>query len=445
MRLLIIAYFYHPALTPRAFRWTAIAEQLASRGFTVDVVCAAQQDLPAVQTVNGVHVHRVGGNARGNLRRWLGEEPIGAAPHKSGVSSSTSTSTSTSTVRGRIVVVLKEIYRQTLQKVMWPDFTGLWYFPALKLARILMGQKRYDVVVSVSVPFTGHLVGLALRKYYPAARWVVDVGDPFSFMNETPVNNHRLFSRLNYYAEQKVLEGADVVSVTTDETRTEYLRYFNEMDADKITVIAPLFVPPTETGDDLPYFTVPNKTRMVFAGTLYKSIRNPAALLELFNSLIGITVDRHIELHFFGAMNDCEWYFDKYKKMIGVNIFLHGLVPRETALRAMKEATVLVNIGNSTSYQLPSKVVEYVMLGKPVLNITKLSTDSSQNFFSGFTGICTVTEQGLIGNSAEVRRVRDFIQDPPLISDSEVEKLSRIHSIDAIVNSYIDLFQNKKN
>lgn len=56
----------------------------------------------------------------------------------------------------------------------------------------------------------------------------------------------------------------------------------------------------------------------------------------------------------------------------------------EKAAHAMKEANILVNIGNNTSYQLPSKVVEYASTGKAILNLVKTESDSSIPFFDAY-------------------------------------------------------------
>lgn len=434
MRILIICYSYFPELTPRAFRWSAIAEWMVAHGHEVEIICSRNADLEELQVVNGVSVHRVGANTREILKRWLGRESATTA------ATSRASGSVSSSVRGRFGNMLKAIYGHTLRRVLWPDFAGFWYFAARKAASNLLAKKRYDVVVSVSLPFTGHLVGLALKRRH-GVRWVVDIGDPFSFMSETPVNNHRLFRRLNFRAESNVLQNADAVSVTTEGTRSKYLQCFPDLTGDKISVIPPLFVAPADVGRLAPFFIGPPRIRLVFAGTLYSQIRNPAALLELFNSLLSTSIGEQLELHFLGVINDCEPYFQKYRELIGSKIFLHGLVPRVSAVRAMMDATVLVNLGNSTAYQLPSKVVEYVMLGKPVLNITKLAADSSRIFFFDSVGICTVTEQALSDDDDEFARVKEFIENPPLSAQADVDRLTRIHGLESIAESYLHLFQ----
>jgi len=437
MRILIVCYSYFPALTPRAFRWTAVAEALVARGHDVHVVCNKETGTERLETINGVMVYRVGANLRETLRSWLGRSsPTRAASVATGASGRSLLTT----VRVFIVRMIKWIYDHSVQKILWPDFACFWYFPAVACANKLQQEGKFDAVVSASLPFTGHRVGLELKKRY-GMRWIVDIGDPFSFMSETPVNNHRLYGRLNYRTESEVLHYADSFAVTTDGTKIEYLRCFPDLALNKISVVPPLFVAPADVDQLAPFFTNLNKTRLVFAGTLYSKIRNPAALLELFSALLKSSVGENLELHFFGVVNDCEPYFEKYRALIGVQIFLHGLVPRASAVRAMKDATVLVNLGNSTYYQLPSKVVEYAMLGKPVLNITKRPSDSSQNFFLDIDGICTVNEQALAGDAAELERVKEFIKNPPLCAQADIDRLARIHGLESIAVSYLHLFQ----
>ena len=60
----------------------------------------------------------------------------------------------------------------------------------------------------------------------------------------------------------------------------------------------------------------------------------------------------------------------------------------------MAEADVLVNIGNRTSYQLPSKVVEYAAFGKPILNFLASPDDSSAVFLSKYPFLLNVWKGG---------------------------------------------------
>lgn len=431
MHILIITYSYSPALTPRAFRWAALAEWMVTEGHQVEVICNKAAGLPDFQVLNGVSVHRTGGSVRESIKTWLGRKSVaeGYTPNAQA---------NLPIRRGVLGRALKYVYRFTLQKIMWPDFAGFWYFSAVRKSKDLIEKCRPDVVISVSVPFTGHLVGLSLQKRY-AIRWLADIGDPFSFMTQTPVNNHRLFNRLNYYSETKLLQRANFIAVTTEGTKAEYCQHFPGIASSKISVIPPLFAAGTQHAEVGHFFPDDTKIRLVFAGTLYSRIRNPSALLSFFKAMLDEDIGDKLELHFFGAINDCEFCFEEFKPLIGTKIFLHGLVAREDAFRAMKEAAILINLGNGTPYQLPSKVVEYVMLAKPVLNISPIELDSSQDMLLEFKSIFSVSEHALSSDASVYADAKSFIGNPPAIDLASIERFSERHSINRIGKSYIDL------
>ena len=433
MKVLIVSYSYFPELTPRAFRWTAIAEQLAYLGHSVEVVCSSNPDQAMQECINGVQIYRTGSNFRKNIKRWLFID---------GSVNSTSAreiKDNTVSIRGRIGGLLKSGYKNTIQKILWPDFAAFWYFSALNVACQLVKNKKFDIVVTVSLPYTGHLVGLTLKRRF-GIRWLVDIGDPFSFMKKTPLNNASIFLGCNYRSESLVLNKADAIVVTTEGTRLEYLSCFPLLMQEKIVVIPPVFSTPPKEELTTPFFKVSNKIRLVFAGTLYSSIRSPSALLKLFRFLLSTPLGPRLELHFFGIINDCKSYFDSYGDLLGSKIFLHGLIGRDEVISAMKGANVLVNLGNLTEYQLPSKVVEYVMLKKPVLNITKIYSDSSLSFFSGFPGVCNINEYAAVNDMRELDRIKNFIANPPEISSQHIDELNQTHGIKAITESYLKLF-----
>ena len=69
MKILIISYYYIPAISPRAFRWTIIAEYWAKQGEYIDVICSWEPGLARSEIINKVHVHRVGNTVLKILRK----------------------------------------------------------------------------------------------------------------------------------------------------------------------------------------------------------------------------------------------------------------------------------------------------------------------------------------------------------------------------------------
>ena len=59
----------------------------------------------------------------------------------------------------------------------------------------------------------------------------------------------------------------------------------------------------------------------------------------------------------------------------------NNLVPRTEAIDLMINSMhILLSIGNTNIYQLPSKVIEYISLGKPVLHFAEIPNDPMYKF-----------------------------------------------------------------
>ena len=66
----------------------------------------------------------------------------------------------------------------------------------------------------------------------------------------------------------------------------------------------------------------------------------------------------------------------------------NNLIPRTEAIDLMINSMhILLSIGNTNIYQLPSKVIEYISLGKPVLHFAEISNDPMYKFENLFSNL----------------------------------------------------------
>ena len=432
MKLLLVTYDYEPVISPRAFRWSAITKHWAKKGYNIDVICACKPGLAKMETSGNIRVYRVGPSVIQILQNRLS-----CLYDNPGMFSGKSDNSNNSSFFMRLRPLIKWIYDYTWKKVYWPDFACLWYLPATRKARQLLANQCYDALVSVSHPFTGHLIGLALKKRYPGMKWLVDIGDPFCFLGRISPNNHNFFRKLNYSAEKKVFNLADKITVTTEGTLAKYSKIFPDS-TKKINVIPPLALLPAIPEQTYNVLPEDNKIKFVFIGTLYKSIRNPDFLLKLFASLLQTQPEENLELHFWGNISECWGCFNKYQRLLNHKIFIHGVVDRNTVSQVMEEATLLINIGNDTPYQLPSKVVEYVNTKKPILNIVKTLKDSSVVFFKSYPATLNIVEEDGL-SSEQIEKVLKFIECPPKVESSTLKSWLASFNIDSIARSYEEL------
>jgi glycosyltransferase involved in cell wall biosynthesis len=388
VRILIVTYSYPPVVNARALRWSALAEDWAQRGHEVLVIAAWQPGTSAVERENGVTVHRTAWRWTQRLRAGIASART--APVQGGGS------------RGRWHPFLHRIWRS----VYWPDTSCLWLPAALSAARKAVGDMRPEAVVSVSPTFSAVVAGMRLvGKLQPRPRWLVDLGDPFSFADDAPPNNFRLYGALNYAVERAAFRRADAIAVTTPETRDRYAELFAES-ATKLQVIPPLVAiapgPNREPRGD--------RLALVYVGTLYQGIRNPRFMVALLRRLLERPVGRGLELHVYGDVQDCRAAFERNADLLGHRLFVHGAVARQSALEAMRDAGVLVNIGNRTSYQLPSKLVEYAALGKPILNFAGAVQDSSARFLASYPRHLSLDARNDVPTGEQVSACEEFLE-----------------------------------
>ncbi len=316
----------------------------------------------------GVQVHRVGFDSLKELiYYWFGSKSgrgrVGVKPGKAGF-------------WARLIA---KVYTAVWKNLFFPDDACVWYFPAKRKLRQLLQEQSFDVVITVSLPFTGHLLGLNAfcdsKQNDRTPFWIADIGDPFAFQARSP-NNVFLYKRKNQGLERQVLTFADAVVVTSEATLRKYQEQFGASAVSKMKIIPPLFHPPTNR----PFANTPaskqsasSPIKIGYFGAFYAPTRAPDAFLQLLAQTFEVRPDlkNRLEIHFYGEIFP-EFYAQLQQ---APNLYLHGLVSRVEAYAAMQEMDVLLHIGNSTDFQLPSKAVDYLSTGKPILHLSYVESD----------------------------------------------------------------------
>ena len=107
------------------------------------------------------------------------------------------------------------------------------------------------------------------------------------------------------------------------------------------------------------------KIRLLFCGWLYSDIRSPRYFLDIVSRL-----DERFEVTFMGK--ECELLQERFPIETKAKLITMPNQPYDVALQAMADADVLINIGNSVPVHMPSKTLEYINTGKPMVNFYKL-------------------------------------------------------------------------
>ncbi|MFC3561634.1 glycosyltransferase [Pedobacter jamesrossensis] len=390
LKVLVITYDYFPDSSPNTYRWHNVLKSWKSLGHEVFVVSAQKTDFSNEEVVDGIKVFRTG-------KSWL--EILKSKMPKTVKLEGQSDTANRSLTKESMV---KRIYNSTFKQIYFPDFAFLWRRPAIALAERLIIENKIDNVITVSWPFTDHLIGYQLKKKHKI-NWIADTIDPF-YLSDA-VNNSFFYKKANRRLENKILSKASYITVLTEKLKQKYVELYPAL-KNKVIVNHNIFVPydisiNIKEKDD--------KIKLVFFGTLTPKSRSPLTLLKLMAQIDKLKLGSRIELHIYGDTNQCNHEFEYFKFLINKNVFVHGTITKDQVKKYGECADILVNIGNTNEYQEPSKLIEYIYLQKPVLNICSISDDSSKEILRHYP-LNFNFYKGDLDNDDKLNQVIEFIE-----------------------------------
>lgn len=246
-----------------------------------------------------------------------------------------------------------------LSKII-PD--GKIFFEGIKLFPKIKGQS-FDLTISIGLPFTVHLVTWAALKLnrLKTKRIVADYGDPFS---TNPISKKPFYAKS---LERLLLKSFDNISIPVESASSAYEKIL--VPPSKIRIIPQGFdirASYTENykGNKIPTFA--------YAGALYKKIRDPSTFLEALSR-----VDDEFIFHIYTDFSNTQTIniLEPFLSKLEGRMVVHDKIPRSECLTALSKMDFLINFSNATSIQAPSKIVDYVLSGRPFLTIHQETQD----------------------------------------------------------------------
>ncbi|MFH0794350.1 MAG: glycosyltransferase, partial [bacterium] len=247
--------------------------------------------------------------------------------------------------------------------VFCPDDRCLWIPFATAAGRDLLGRYSFDAFLTTSHPNSAHLVGLNLKKSFPAIPWIADFRDGWtqndSFFNP-PTSIHRW---LGESGEKKVARRADLVTAVSDPI-TDHLRSLCPRSPNKFMTLPNGFEPLNFNG--LTY-KPSSRFSIAYTGTFFGP-RSPETFLRGLNIWLERFPERRTELTV-----DLYTSLSPEARDLVANLGLSqqvrekGFVAFREALEAQVAADLLLLIvapGPRSKIMLTQKVFEYLASGR---------------------------------------------------------------------------------
>jgi len=243
-----------------------------------------------------------------------------------------------------------------------------WAYEALKLALALHEKSPFDFVLSRSISCSAHLPAISFSKK-TRVPWIANWNDPPSFYFPPPYNMKagvlERFFWIRYY--RNALEQADLNTFPCARLARHILEKLNLDNLNNVQIIPHLGLDgfkPTQP-------QMNGSFKLCHAGNL-SSARNPTAfLMALKKIILSVNHADQIKFEIVGVENvELSKIIDELGLQKHVT-FTGGLNYLE-ALNRMADSKVLVIIeaACSTGVFLPSKLVDYIQVGRPILSVS---------------------------------------------------------------------------
>ncbi len=251
-----------------------------------------------------------------------------------------------------------------------PDEEMGWFVPAVWAGVKSVRRQQIDLIYATGRPWTAFLIGRMI-KGLTGKPLVVDFRDPW-MTNPFRISYSTMKDRVEAYLEQMVVSGADMLIANTETLRAEFLSRFPDEDPSKFVTVSNGFDPEDFKAEESHLdMKRPNVYTMTHTGFLYGK-RDPQEFLKALQQLIEskrIEADK-IRVQFLGAI-DLAYDLETYLRTLHLEsiVTLHDHRPFQEALQFLKGSDGLLLLQPGTATQIPSKLFEYIGLGKPILAI----------------------------------------------------------------------------
>ena len=285
---------------------------------------------------------------------------------------------------------------------------------ARRVLQDFIKERQIDVVVSIccSIELSFPLLYLRKKNKLPC-KWIFYMIDPFeSHSYYRGIEKVSVLRKLQH----KIMQYCDGVAATgliyndTKEWETEEI-------LKKITIVEfPKIEQPLVQLCEDDILLDKDKINVVCTGSKNEAVRNSAYTLQLCERL----QDENIVFHFIGH----GWSEDE-KRGKGNCIFYQ---PRShQAVRNLQmQADYLLNIGNVVTNQLPSKVLEYISTGKPIINVVKSEKCPTLALLQKGNALHIFEEMDLDASVKEMKQFISTTQDK--LDFAEIEKRYEIYT-----------------
>ena len=404
MKILYILGAYKPRASANGLCSDNIIKNLILNGHSVTVLANKMHGVLDYEVNSeGIQIFRVRQRLSIRLKEW-GE--INCSGHP---------------VRGKLAIFLaKTINKLQLffSIAFWPTISTLTNFRFKRKAIKLQKEIGYNMVISVYTPIESLKAGYNLKKKYPEITYIAYFLDSLSGGYGPKIFSNKTIRRRGMRVEDKIFSVADKI-ILMKSSKNFYERFQEKYLSKMYFLDIPMLV--KQEVKEANKIRQNNVYKLLYVGSINLKIRNPYTLINILSVL-----DREdISCEFVGTI-DCMWMFDDLKKKMGERLIFSPFMPHGELKKKFEVADFLVNIGNSITTMVPSKIFEYMSYGKPIIGTYDIVEEPSKKYLESYPESLLLFGK----NNAEenVRLLSEFIeQSHEIVSFETIKSIFKLN------------------
>jgi hypothetical protein len=255
-----------------------------------------------------------------------------------------------------------------LHQMLPADVEGrAWTRLASQKGLALIKARRPRALVTFAQPWSDHLVGLSIKRRLPSLPWIAHFSDPWVDSPYFQDEDRGVLDRWRRQ-EREVVRKADAVLFVNQRTTELVMSKYPAAWRRKASV-----VPHGFDADLLTPFSnskgASGRLKFVHTGSMFEGLRDPFMLLEAIALLRQMIAPELMPAFEFVGSTDAR--YPARAQELGIDTITRFDEPTSylNSLQIASEADVLIVIDTNLpgSVFFPSKVVDYLMFGKPIL------------------------------------------------------------------------------
>lgn len=325
-KILIVSRSFYPQNSPRANRTTELAKEFIRQGQEVTILTPKKESVHTFfEKEYNVRIKDMG------TPRWkspdFGKSKLG-------------------------YFLTRAFYRFLSLGFEYPKIELLFL-----VKKALQKESGYDMLISIAVPYPVHWGVASIWKKKseknPAKLWVADCGDPYMGRENDTFRAPFYFAWIEKWFCKKV----DYLTIPTSNSIKGYYPEFHN----KIKVIPQGF---RFEDYKFNYSKKVKKDKIVFGygGIFIPGRRDPRELLKFLVSIESIF---NFEFHVYTTTP--QWVLPYTKDSSSIKVF--DPIERMELMQEFFKMDFLINFTNIGAVQTPSKLIDYAILRKPILNV----------------------------------------------------------------------------